>query len=154
MLQSMDDLLRAMIEREASDLHIKAGSPPGLRIDGELLPVEDMPPLTADDSERLIMSIMDDNSKRNFAEEKELDFAYSFSDLYRFRVNVYMQRQSMGSVLRLIPVNIQTVDELGLPSILKELSLKARGLILVTGPTGSGKSTTLAAVLPQFCVPF
>ncbi|MFC1714587.1 type IV pilus twitching motility protein PilT [Candidatus Poribacteria bacterium] len=143
----MDDLLRVMIEREASDLHIKVGSPPGLRIDGELLPVEDLPPLTADDTERLAMSIMDDSNKRRFAEDRELDFAYTFSDMYRFRVNVFMQRQSMGVVLRVIPVHIQTIGELGLPSILEELALKPRGFVLVTGPTGSGKSTTLAAMV-------
>ncbi len=147
MIQTMDDLLRVMIEREASDLHIKVGSPPGLRIDGELLPVEDLPPLAADDTERLAMSIMDDSNKRRFAEDRELDFAYTFSDMYRFRVNIFMQRQSMGVVLRVIPVHIQTIGELGLPSILEELALKPRGFVLVTGPTGSGKSTTLAAMV-------
>lgn len=147
MLHSIDDLLRMMIEQEASDLHIKAGSPPGLRIHGELLPVDDMPPLTPDDTERLITSIMEDNHKRTFAEKRELDFAHSFSDLYRFRVNVFVQRQSMAAVLRAIPVHIQTIDDLGLPPILKELALKPRGFILVTGPTGSGKSTTLAAMV-------
>ena len=147
MVQTLDDLLRIMIDREASDLHIKVGSPPGLRIDGDLLPMEDLPPLTPDDAEQLAMSIMDDNNKRKFAEDKELDFAYTFSDMYRFRVNVFMQRQSMGVVLRLIPVNIQTIGELGLPSILEELALKPRGFIVVTGPTGSGKSTTLAAIV-------
>lgn len=147
MLQSMDDLLRVMIEREASDLHIKVGSPPGLRVDGELRPMEDLPPMSSDDSERIITSIMDDNNKRSFAENKELDFAYSFSDMYRFRVNVFMQRQSMGAVLRVIPMIIQSIEELGLPSILEELALKPRGFVLVTGPTGSGKSTTLAAMV-------
>ena len=147
MLQGIDELLRMMVEREASDLHIKAGSPPGLRIDGELLPIEDMPPLTPDDTERLITSIMEDSHKKVFADKKELDFAHSFSDLYRFRVNVFMQRQSMGSVLRLIPVHIQTLDDLAMPEILKNLALKPRGLVLVTGPTGSGKSTTLAAMV-------
>ena len=147
MLQGIDELLRMVVDREASDLHVKAGSPPGLRIDGELLPVEDMPPLTPDDTERLITSIMEDSHKRTFAEKKELDFAHSFSDLYRFRVNVFMQRQSMGAVLRTIPVHIDTLDDLGMPEILKELALKPRGLILVTGPTGSGKSTTLAAMV-------
>jgi len=147
MLQNMDDLLRIMIEREASDLHIKVGSPPGLRIDGELLPIEDLSPMSSDDAEQIITSIMDDNNKRAFAEAKELDFAYSFSDMYRFRVNVFMQRQFMGAVLRVIPVVIQSVAELGLPSILEELALKPRGLVLVTGPTGSGKSTTLAAMV-------
>ncbi len=147
MTQGIDDLLRLMIEREASDLHVKAGSPPGIRINGELLPVEDMPPLTPDDTERLITSIMDDQHKRKFAETKELDFAYSFSYLYRFRVNVFMQRQSMGAVLRAIPVHILTIDDWGHPQILKELAMKPRGLILVTGPTGSGKSSTLAAMI-------
>ena len=147
MLQSMDDLLRVMIEREASDLHIKVGSSPGLRVDGELRPIEDLPKLSSDDAERIITSIMNDNNKRSFAENKELDFAYSFSDMYRFRVNVFMQRQSMGAVLRVIPMIIQTVAELGLPSILEELALRPRGFVLVTGPTGSGKSTTLAAMV-------
>jgi twitching motility protein PilT len=147
MMQGIDDLLRVMVEREASDLHIKAGSPPGIRIHGELLPVEDMPPLTPDDTERLITSIMEDYERKRFAEMKELDFAYSFSDLYRFRVNVFMQRQSMGAVLRSVPVNILSIDDWGLPQILKELALKQRGLVLVTGPTGCGKSTTLAAMI-------
>jgi twitching motility protein PilT len=147
MVQGIDDLLRVMVERDASDLHIKAGSPPGIRIHGELLPVDDMPPLTPDDTERLVTSIMEDHHKRRFAEAKELDFAYSFSDLYRFRVNVFIQRQSMGAVLRMIPVSILSIDDWGLPQILKELAMKPRGLILVTGPTGSGKSTTLAAMI-------
>lgn len=147
MVQGIDDLLQLMIEQEASDLHLKAGSPPGLRINGELFPVEGMPPLSPADAEQLITSIMEDRHKKDFAEAKELDFAYSFSELYRFRVNVFMQRRSMGAVLRAIPVNILTIDDLGLPQILKELALKPRGLILVTGPTGSGKSTTLAAMI-------
>lgn len=147
MMQGIDDLLMIAIENEASDLHIKAGSPPGIRIVGELLPIEEMAALTPDDTERLITSIMEDHHKRKFAEAKELDFAYNFSDLYRFRVNVLMQRQSMGAVLRMIPVHIQSIDDLRLPSLLKELVLKKRGLILVTGPTGCGKSTTLAAMI-------
>jgi len=152
MLQAIDELLRTMIEQEASDLHIKVGSPPGLRIDGELLPMEDIPPLTPDDTERMITSIMEDNHRKIFAENKELDFAHTFSDLHRFRVNVFMQRQSMAAVLRVIPTNIETIDELGLPNILKELALKPRGFILVTGPTGSGKSTTLAAMVDHINV--
>jgi twitching motility protein PilT len=147
MLQGIDNLLRMMIEQDASDLHIKAGSPPGLRIDGELRPVEDAQPLAPDDTERLITSIMDDSHKKTFSENKELDFAHSYTDLYRFRVNVFMQRQSMGAVLRKIPVHIESLDELGLPDILRDLALKPRGFILVTGPTGSGKSTTLAAMV-------
>jgi len=147
MVQGIDDLLRITIENEASDLHIKSGNPPGIRTVGELFPIEDMPALTPDDTERLITSIMEDRHKRDFAERKELDFAYNFSDLYRFRVNVFMQRQAMSAVLRMIPVNILTIDDLKLPSLLKDLVLKKRGLILVTGPTGCGKSTTLAAMI-------
>lgn len=147
MMMEVNDLLQIMIEQDASDLHIKAGSPPGLRINGELLPVEDMPSLTPDDTEQLITGIMEDHHKRSFAEAKELNFAYNFSDLYRFRVNVLLQRQAMGAVLRAIPIDIPTIDGWGLPQILKELALKPRGLILVTGPTGQGKSTTLAAMI-------
>ncbi|MBD3184996.1 PilT/PilU family type 4a pilus ATPase [Candidatus Poribacteria bacterium] len=144
---SIDDLLRTMVEQEASDLHIKAGSPPGIRVHGELLPIEEIPSLTPDDTERLINALMTDKQRATFAEEKELDFAYGYSDLYRFRVNVFMQRQSMGAVLRAIPVHILTIEDLNLPDIFKDLAMKPRGLILVTGPTGSGKSTTLAAII-------
>ena len=147
MVKGMQDLLRMAIEQKASDLHIKAGSPPGLRMRGDLLPMEDMPPLTGDDTERLINSIMSDENKEEFREEGDMDFAYSFSDLHRFRVNVYMQRDTMASVLRAIPVHVPAIDDLGLPEVLKEISLRKRGLVLVTGPTGSGKSTTLAAMV-------
>ena len=147
MILGVDELLRIMIDREASDLHIKAGSPPGLRIHGELLPLEDSAPLTPDDTDRLINSMLADHQKSKFAEDKELDFAYSYSDLYRFRVNVFLQRQAMTAVLRAIPIHIQTIDDLELPQVLKQLAVKPRGLILVTGPTGSGKSTTLAAMV-------
>ena len=147
MILGIDELLRIMIEREASDLHIKSGSPPGLRVHGELLPLEDSAPLTPDDTDRLINSMLADHQKSRFAEAKELDFAYSYSDLYRFRVNVFLQRQSMTAVLRAIPIHIQTIDDLELPQVLKQLAMKPRGLILVTGPTGSGKSTTLAAMV-------
>jgi len=147
MIYGIDDLLRVMLERGASDLHIKAGSPPGTRVHGELLPLEDMAPLTPDDTERIINSMMEDHHRRKFAEKKELDFAYSFSDLYRFRVNVMYQRKSMAAVLRSIPMNVKSIEELGLPGVLKDLAMKRRGLVLVTGPTGSGKSTTLASMI-------
>ena len=143
----IDTMIAMMIDRGASDLHIKAGSPPGLRLDGDLYPIDDFPPLTADDTEVLINSIMTDYQKSVFAEKKELDFAYAYSDLYRFRVNVFLQRDSMAAVLRSIPVHISTIDDLNLPKVLKTLAMKPRGLILVTGPTGSGKSTTLAAMI-------
>ena len=147
MARGMDELLDIGIERGASDLHIKVGSPPGLRIRGELLPMEGVDTLTADDTEQLISSIMSDENKEKFAEERDIDFAYSFSDLHRFRANVYMQRDSMGAVLRTVPVHVPTLDDLGLPEVLKEIALKQRGLVLVTGPTGSGKSSTLAAMV-------
>ena len=153
MAYGMDDLLKITIEEEASDLHIKAGSPPSIRIHGELMSVEDVPPLTAEDSERLIKSIMSEEQCQTFDEMQELDFAYTaYSDLYRFRVNVSQQRKSMEAVLRLIPVNIPTIDEWGLPQVLKELAMRPRGFVVVTGPTGSGKSTTLAAMIEHINV--
>ena len=147
MVQGINDLLEIAIEKESSDLHIKVGSPPGLRIHGELIRLEDIPPLTTDDTERLIGSMMEEDHKEIFAAEGDLDFAYDFSELHRFRVNVYMQRDTMGAVLRLIPMEIPNLDDLDLPEVLKEIALKKRGLILVTGPTGSGKSSTLAAMV-------
>ena len=147
MAKEINELLDIAIEQGASDLHIKVGSPPGLRIRGELLPMEGADTLTADDTEQLINLIMSDENKEEFAEERDIDFAYSFSDLHRFRVNVYMQRESMGAVLRTVPVHVPTLDDLGLPEVLKEIALKQRGLVLVTGPTGSGKSSTLAAMV-------
>lgn len=141
----IEDLLRITVEREASDLHIKTGSPPSIRIHGDLLPLEDAPPLTPDDTERLINSIIEEHHRSKFAQTKELNLAYVY-DRHRFRVNVFLQRKSMGAVLRLIPSDIPTIDDWGLPQILKDLALRPRGLILVTGPTGSGKSTTLAAM--------
>lgn len=147
MAHTMDDLLGMMIEEDASDLHIKPGSPPGIRIHGELVPVEGAEPLTPADTEALINSIMEDNHRDIFAKDRELDFAYNFSDGYRFRVNVFWDRRAMAAALRAIPVHIRTIDEWGLPPILKDLALRQRGLILVTGPTGSGKSTTLAAMI-------
>ncbi len=147
MVQGMNDLLKIAVERGASDLHIKVGSAPGLRIHGELVPLDDMAPLTTEDTERLLNSIMTESHKEEFAENNDLDFAYSFSELYRFRVNAYVQRDTVGAVLRMIPMEIPTIDELGLPEVLKEIALKKRGMILVTGPTGSGKSSTLAAMV-------
>ncbi len=113
MIQEMADLLTMAIEKGASDLHIKAGCSPGLRIHGELMPVEDISPLANDDTERLINSMMLDDHREEFAENGDLDFAHNFSDLHRFRVNVYMQRDSMAAVLRIIPVSIR-VFQLGL----------------------------------------
>ena len=147
MIQGMNDLLKMVVDRGASDLHIKVGSAPGLRIHGELVPLDDIPPLSRDDTERLVSSMMTESHKGIFTENNDLDFAYNFSDLHRFRVNAYVQRDSIGAVLRVIPMDIPSIDSLGLPEVLKEISMKKRGLVLVTGPTGSGKSSTLAAMV-------
>jgi len=142
----VDDLLRSVVAERGSDLHIKAGQPPILRVHG-LLRRTDLPPLSADDTRRLVYDIMSDERRRRFERNMELDMAYAIEGLARFRVNVYRQRNAVGAALRLIPVRIQTIDELGLPQVLKRIALLPRGLVLVTGPTGSGKSTTLAAMV-------
>ncbi len=142
----VEDLLRIMVEKGASDLHLKAGSPPMLRIDGELIPAG-YEMLTADALRRMAESILSDQQKAEFVAEKELDLAYSVPGLSRFRVNIYLQRGTWGAAIRVIPSRPFTIDELKLPPILKDFSVKPRGLILVTGPTGSGKSTTLAAMI-------
>ena len=141
------ELLKLMIDKGASDLHLTVPSPPVLRIDGVLIPQEDLPPLTAKDIEKTLEQVATQEQRDAFGKEWELDFAYSVPGLARFRVNVLQQRGTMSLAFRLVPFGVPTIDELGLPQILKELTLKPRGLILVTGPSGSGKSTTLAAML-------
>lgn len=148
----VNELLRLMVERDASDLHIKAERPPGLRINGLLLPLEDTPPLTPEDTEDFVNEITTDEQKAIFDAENELDFAYIVPNLSRFRVNIFKQRNSLGAVLRVIPIEIRTIKELNLPqaameNVLVELAMKPRGLVLVVGPTGHGKSTTLAAII-------
>ncbi|MBI2265245.1 MAG: type IV pilus twitching motility protein PilT [Armatimonadetes bacterium] len=142
----IEDLLRSMVEKGASDLHLKAGCPPMLRIDGELQPAS-YEMLSPDGLRRMIESILTDQQKAEFVAEKELDLAYSIPGLSRFRINIYLQRGTWGAAVRVIPARPFTIDELRLPPILKEVAMKPRGLVLVTGPTGSGKSTTLAAVI-------
>ena len=136
-----------MIETKSSDLHLKVGSPPGLRIHGDLMPIDGEPALTPDALRTLIYEILSDEHREKLEREKELDFAYSLPGVARFRVNVFFQRGSLGAVFRVIPFKILTLDELNMPDVLKTLALKPRGLVLVTGPTGSGKSTTLAAMV-------
>jgi twitching motility protein PilT len=143
---TIEDLLHIMVERGASDLHLKTGSAPMIRIDGELTPVT-YEVLTPDVVRRMIESILTDEQKARFIAEKELDLAYSVPGLSRFRINVYLQRGTWGTAIRVIPARPFTIDELKLPPILKDMSMKPRGLVLVTGPTGSGKSTTLAAMI-------
>ncbi|MFQ5926335.1 MAG: type IV pilus twitching motility protein PilT [Terriglobia bacterium] len=145
---SLAELLKKMIEMGGSDLHITTNSPPRIRVDGKLRPLE-MAPMTAADTKQLAYSVLTDAQKHRFEEHWELDFSFGIKGLARFRANVYMQRGAVGSVFRTIPWQIKTFDDLGLPAVVRQLCEKPRGLILVTGPTGSGKSTTLAAMLDK-----
>jgi twitching motility protein PilT len=143
----IDDLLRLMLDRGGSDLHIAVGSPPGIRQRGELVQVESMKPLTPRDTMEMILGLLSEEQRRRFETELELDFAYSIPGVSRFRANVFQQRNSMGAVFRVIPIKIPTIEELALPKVCTYLAERPRGLVLVTGPTGSGKSTTLAAMI-------
>jgi twitching motility protein PilT len=147
-MATLYDLLRMMIERGASDLHITTGSPPRLRVDGRLVPL-DHPPLAPADTKALCYSILTDAQKHKFEENNELDLSFGLKGLSRFRANIFMQRGAVAGAFRTIPFEIRGFQELGLPEIINELVKKPRGLILVTGPTGSGKSTTLAAMVDR-----
>jgi len=144
---TLDDLLRIMPEIDASDLHLRVGEPPFMRVYGDLRRLEQFPPLTPEDVKELMYPIMSKAQQERLESFKELDLAYELEEVARFRVNCFYQQRHMGAVLRRIPVKIQSIDELGLPQILKEFAELPRGLVLVTGPTGSGKSTTLAAMV-------
>lgn len=144
---SLQDLLKIMLDKNGSDLHITAGSPPRIRIHGKLLPLEQLPLLTPVETKQMAYSVLTDAQKHKFEEENELDFSFGLKGLSRFRGNLFVQRGAVGAVFRTIPFKIRTFQELGLPPIVEELSKKPRGLILVTGPTGSGKSTTIAAMI-------
>jgi twitching motility protein PilT len=146
----MIELLRAMVGAKASDLHVKAGAPPGFRIDGSIAPQAAYPTLTPAMTAAMAEQLMDEDQRQRYAQDGDLDFSYAVKDLARFRVNVLTQRGSTGMVLRQISDRIPTADDLGLPEICKELAMKPRGLVLVTGPTGSGKSTTLAAMIDHY----
>ncbi|TMB07952.1 MAG: type IV pilus twitching motility protein PilT [Deltaproteobacteria bacterium] len=145
-MPNLHQLLKAMVEKGASDLHITTGSPPQLRIDGRLVPLK-TPPLTPVETKQLCYSILADAQKHKFEEENELDLSFGVKGLSRFRANLFMQRGAVAAAFRTIPFKILTFQELGLPPIVAELAKKPRGLVLVTGPTGSGKSTTLASIL-------
>ena len=144
---NLNDLLKLTFERRASDLHVKVGVPPILRIDGKLIPVETEKRLNQEDATAIASSIMNPMQKTKFNEKNELDMAYAVPGLGRFRVNVFKQRGSVGMVFRQVPAKILNFDELMLPSVLSKVASEQRGLILVTGTTGSGKSTTLAAMI-------
>ena len=142
----LEDLLTQMPTLKASDLHLRAGEPPVMRIHGDLERL-DYPVLSSDDVVELCYAILSDRQKERLEKNLGLDLAYEVPNLARFRVNMFFQQTCLGAVMRMIPIKVMTVDDLGLPQILKDLALLPRGLILVTGPTGSGKSTTLAAMV-------
>jgi twitching motility protein PilT len=146
-LFSIDDLLEQMVARGASDLHVTSGSEAAVRVDGRLERLEDFGKLTAEDNQRLLYRILSTEQQKQLEIKRQLDFSYSIPGLARFRVNVFFQRESLGGAFRMIPTELKTLDQLGMPAALTELAEKPRGLILVTGPTGSGKSTTLAAMI-------
>src|ERR1700741_1546644 len=145
---TLSELLKKMIEMGGSDLHITTNSAPRVRVHGRLRPL-DMPPLTAADTKSLAYSVLTDAQKHRFEENLELDFSFGLKNLARFRGNVFNQRGAVGAVFRTIPWEIKGFDALGLPTVVRGLCDKPRGLVLVTGPTGSGKSTTLAAMLDK-----
>ncbi len=147
MTLSIDQMLREMVEQKASDLHVKAGSPPGYRIDGDIVAQQKYGTLTQEQTKLLCQQIMSAEQWARYEQEKDIDFSYALRDCARFRVNALTQRNSMGLVIRQIPDVIPDHKQLGLPQICLDLAAKPRGLVLVTGPTGSGKSTTLAAMI-------
>jgi twitching motility protein PilT len=145
----IDDLLKIAMERKASDLHLKVGNFPHIRLDGELVPLTDQPRISAEDMLNMAFSMMSNRQKQKFKESAELDMAYGVAGLGRFRVNVFQQRGNVGLVLRVIPTKIKPLEELYMPKIIEKICEEARGMVLVTGVTGSGKSTTLAAMLDR-----
>jgi twitching motility protein PilT len=147
-MATLYELLKLMIEKNASDLHVTTGSPPRLRVDGKLVNI-DHPPLNPTDTKALCYSILTDAQKHKYEENNELDLSFGVKGLSRFRANIFMQRGAVAGAFRTIPFDIRTFKDLGLPEIMNEIVKKPRGLILVTGPTGSGKSTTLAAVVDR-----
>ena len=143
------DLLLEVIERNASDLHLTAGAHPTVRIRGRLQPLEDYPVMTTEMTRDIVYGILTNDQRQRLETDWQLDFAYSIPARARFRVNAYYQRAAIGAAFRLIPFSIKTVDELGLPTVMHDLAKRPRGFVLVTGPTGSGKSTSLAAVVNE-----
>jgi twitching motility protein PilT len=145
---NLHQLLKELVDRGGSDLHITTNSPPQIRIDGQLKPM-DLPPLSAVETRQLCYSVLTEAQKHKFEEDNELDLSFGVKGLSRFRGNVFVQRGAVAGVFRVIPYKILTFEELGLPPVVRELTEKPRGLILVTGPTGSGKSTTLASMIDK-----
>ena len=149
MAANMADLLQLMVDRGASDLHITSGTHPQLRINGRLTQLTQYEVLGPQDTQRLSYSVLNEAQKQKYEEENELDLSFGIQGLARFRCNVYRQRGAVATAIRIIPYKIRTFEELGLPPIVQQLAERPKGLILVTGPTGSGKSTTLAAMIDK-----
>lgn len=141
------DLLMEVMERNASDLHLTAGAHPTVRVRGRLVPLEEYPKMSTESTREIIYSILTNDQRQRLETDWQIDFAYAIPGHARFRVNAYYQRAALGAAFRLIPFGIKSIDELGLPSAIHEMAKKPRGFVLVTGPTGSGKSTSLAAVI-------
>jgi twitching motility protein PilT len=148
-LRSIDELLEAMVDLGASDLHITAGTPPAIRIHGELHRLDGVPVLTPELTQELLYRVLSTEQQKQLEIKRQIDTSHSMPGLARFRVNVYFQRGALGAAFRVIPEELRTLEELGLPVSLADLAMQPRGLVLVTGPTGSGKSTTLAAMIDE-----
>jgi twitching motility protein PilT len=148
-LRSIDELLEAMVDLGASDLHITAGTPPAVRIHGDLHRLDGVPVLTPELTQELLYRVLSTEQQKQLEIKRQIDTSHSMPGLARFRVNVYFQRGALGAAFRVIPEELRTLEELGLPVSLADLAMQPRGLVLVTGPTGSGKSTTLAAMIDE-----
>ena len=146
---NIHDMLNLLIEKQGSDLHLVVGAPPTVRINGELIAIEGTPRLNSEQATTLINPLLTSEQREYVELHKEIDFGYQFGEAGRFRVNVYHAKGAMAAALRLIPNEIKTIDELQLPDILHQFTAYKQGLVLVTGPTGEGKSTTLAAIIDE-----
>src|SRR5215510_11424040 len=149
MAANIGDLLQIVVDRGASDLHIATGTYPQIRIAGRLVPLTEFEVLTPQDTQRLAYGVLNETQKQRFEEQSELDLSFGMPDLARFRCNVFRQRGAVGAAIHVIPSSIRSFEELGLPRVVQELAERPKGLVLVTGPTGSGKSTTLAAMIDK-----
>src|SRR5436309_4620605 len=143
------DLLMEVVSRKASDLHVSAGAHPTIRVRGHLTPLENYPELSGQDTREIVYSILTGDQRQRLETDWQIDFAYSIPGHARFRVNAYYQRGAIGAAFRLIPFGMTSIDELGLPAVVHDFTRRPRGFVLVTGPTGSGKSTTLAAMIDE-----
>src|SRR5436305_12322252 len=146
---SIDDLLEQMVSRNASDLHVTTETPPVIRVRGKIQRLNGYEPLTSEDTQQLLYRVLSSERQKHLEIKRQLDFSHSIPGLARFRVNVYFQKESLAGAFRLIPQELKTLEELGIPPSLRQLAEKPRGIVLVTGPTGSGKSTTLAALIDE-----